>query len=77
MGHSYKLTKHPLTNQFEKAAWIEVGRCSYVVFPDGHWYHEQYRAWECQEGGDRGTIDQIALITGAVETVPAALSQKL
>ena len=77
MRHSYKITKHPLTDQFEKAAGIHVGRNYYVVFPDGRWYHEQYRARECQEVCDTGTREQIALITGAVETVPAALSPKL
>jgi hypothetical protein len=77
MSHTYKITKHPLTDKFEKAAWLHVGRYYYVVFPDGRWYHEQYRAWECQEVCDTGTIEQIALMTGVVETVPAALSHKL
>jgi hypothetical protein len=50
MSHYYKTTKHPKTGQFEKAAWIDIGKFYYVVFPDGRWYHEKYRTWEFQEG---------------------------
>ena len=70
MSHAYKLTQHPLTNQFEKAAWIEVGRCSYVVFADGRWYHEQYRAWDCQEGGNSAPIERTAGMANAVVVNP-------
>jgi hypothetical protein len=49
MNISYKITRHPLTKHFEQAAWIDFGRCCYVTFPDGRWYHEQYCVWEVQE----------------------------
>src|SRR5439155_16164544 len=49
MTIAYKMTKHPQTGHFEKAAWIDVGRCVYVVFPDGRWYHEQYGVWQLQK----------------------------
>jgi hypothetical protein len=49
MTISYKSTRHPLTKHFEHAAWIDFGRCCYVIFPDGRWYHEQYCVWEVQE----------------------------
>jgi hypothetical protein len=49
MHISYKLTRHPKTQQFEQAAWIDFGRCCYVTFPDGRWYHEKYCVWEVQE----------------------------
>lgn len=49
MNISYKLTRHPQTKQFEQAAWIDFGRCCYVTFSDGRWYHEKYCVWEVQE----------------------------
>jgi hypothetical protein len=49
MHISYKRTRHPQTQQFEHAAWIDFGRGCYVTFPNGHWYHEQYCVWEVQE----------------------------
>jgi hypothetical protein len=49
MKISYKITRHPTTKQFERAAWIDLGRCCYVAFPDGRWYHEKYCVWEVQE----------------------------
>ena len=49
MHISYKRTRHPHTKQFEQAAWIDVGRCCYVTFSDGRWYHAQYCVWEVQE----------------------------
>ena len=49
MNISYKITRHPTTEQFEKAVWIDFGRCCYVTFPDGRWYHEKYCVWELQK----------------------------
>jgi hypothetical protein len=49
MNISYKITRHPTTKQFEQAAWIDFGRCCYVTFPDGCWYHEKDCVWEFQE----------------------------
>ena len=49
MKISYKLTRHPKTQQFEQAAWIDLGKGCYVTFPDGRWYHERYCIWEVQE----------------------------
>ena len=49
MSHYYKITKHPKTQQFENAAWLDVGRFYYVAFPDGNMYHEKYCVWEFQE----------------------------
>ena len=49
MTISYKRTRHPKTQQFEHAAWIDFGRGCYVTFPDGRWYHEKYCVWEVQE----------------------------
>jgi len=49
MSTYYKLTKHPTTGKFEKAAWLDVGMFYYVAFPDGSMYHEKYQAWEFQE----------------------------
>jgi hypothetical protein len=49
MKIAYKITRHPTTNQFEQAAWIDVGRGCYVAFPDGRWYHEKYCVWDLQE----------------------------
>ena len=49
MHISYKLIRHPKTQQFEQAAWIDFGRCGYVTFPDGRWYHAKYCVWEVQE----------------------------
>ena len=49
MKIAYKITRHPTTKQFEQAAWIDLGRCCYVAFPDGRWYHEKYCVWELQK----------------------------
>ena len=49
MNHYYKMTKHPKTGKFEKAAWLDVVRFYYVAFPDGSMYHEKYCVWEYQE----------------------------
>ena len=48
MHISYKRTRHPQTQQFEQAAWIDFGRCGYVTFPDGL-VHEKPCVWEVQE----------------------------
>jgi len=52
MRHYYKITKHPKTGKFAQAAWLDMGRFYYVAFPDGRWYHEQYRIWTFQEGDE-------------------------
>jgi hypothetical protein len=49
MGPCNQRIKHPHTGQFAKAAWLNMGTFYYVVFPDGHWYHEKYCLWEVQE----------------------------
>jgi hypothetical protein len=49
MSHYYKITKHPKTGKFEKAAWLDMGKFYYVVFSDRCWYHEKYSIWEFQE----------------------------
>jgi hypothetical protein len=49
MSHYYKMTKHPKTGKFEKAAWLDVVRFYYVAFPDGSMYNEKYCVWEFQE----------------------------
>ena len=49
MSHYYQTTKHPKTGEFQKAAWISMGKFCYVAFTDGCWYHEKYRTWEFQE----------------------------
>jgi hypothetical protein len=49
MRHYDKITKHPKTQQFEKATWLDVGRFYYVVFADGSMYNEKYCVWEFQE----------------------------
>jgi hypothetical protein len=67
MSNYYKITKHPKTEKFAKAAWIEIGKYRYVVFPDGAWYHENYRKWEFQDSDETVTLEQKqALIADAV-----------
>jgi hypothetical protein len=72
MAHYTKSTKHPLTGQFEPAAWLDMGTFYYVAFPDGRWYHEKYTLWECQASDDPGTPDQTASKGDAVPTGEAA-----
>jgi hypothetical protein len=49
MNHYYKITKNPKTQEFENAAWLDVGRFYYIAFPDGGFYVETYCKWEFQE----------------------------
>jgi len=53
MPHYYKLTKNPKTQQYEQAAWLDVGRFYYVAFPDGSLYLDTYCAWEGPEEARR------------------------
>jgi hypothetical protein len=61
MQHYYKITKHPQTGQFEKAAWLDMGTFYYVAFSDRRWYHEKYCAWECQEE-NATTVEEKSLL---------------
>ncbi len=58
MSSYYKITKHPKTEKFAKAAWIEIGKYYYVVFPDGAWYHENYRKWDFQDSDEAVSPEQ-------------------
>jgi hypothetical protein len=58
MRHYSKITKHPQTGQFEKAAWLDMGPFYYVVFSDRRWYHEKYSIWEVQEENVNVTVSE-------------------
>ena len=58
MSSYYKITKHPKTEKFANAAWIEIGKYYYVAFPDGAWYHENYRKWVLQDSDETVTPEQ-------------------
>ncbi len=46
MSNFYRKTKHPITGEWEKALWMDMGRSFFVQFPDGKGFSESLHALE-------------------------------
>lgn len=46
MSNFYRKTKHPITGEWEKALWMDMGRNFFVQFPDGKGFSESLHVLE-------------------------------
>lgn len=60
MSNFYRITKHPLTGKWERAAWIDRGDGYAIKFDDDpSYYIESHYKWEYRENNKENGDDQV------------------